>query len=160
MSEIERKLDAVMRAIAGATTSDRNAATQEIRTYLESGGSHGGAETDVQTEIERLLLELGVPCRIKGYDYLLAAIGVAVENPQSAQAVIKELYHPVAKSFQSTPARVERGIRHAIETGWDRCDSAVTTAYFGNTVSPLKGKPTNSEFITQVAKIVRRRVGK
>ena len=160
MSEIERKLDAVMRAIAGATTSDRDAATKEIRTYLESGGSHGGAETDVQTEIERLLLELGAPCNIKGYGYLITAISMVIASPDQIHTVTKGLYCDVAKAHGTTASRAERGIRHAIEVAWDRMDPDTAEAYFGNTVSPLKGKPTNSEFIARIAQIIRRRVGK
>lgn len=46
---------------------------------------------------------------------------------------------------------VERAIRHAIEVAWDRGDVDVLQRYFGYTVSGLKGKPTNSEFIAMIA---------
>lgn len=66
-------------------------------------------------------------------------------------AVTKVLYPEVAKKFGTTPSRVERAIRHAIEVAWDRGDIEVLQKFFGYTVSNIKGKPTNSEFIAMIA---------
>ena len=66
-------------------------------------------------------------------------------------AVTKVLYPAVAKKFGTTPSRVERAIRHAIEVAWDRGDIETLQKYFGYTVSNIKGKPTNSEFIAMIA---------
>ena len=105
--------------------------------------------------IRRILLELGVPNSIKGHALLVCAIRMVSENPSIAERITKELYPEVAKRFGDTPSRTERAIRHAIEASFDRCDIRVIERYFGNTVSPKKGRPTNSEFITRLADVVR-----
>ena len=79
----------------------------------------------------------------------------ALSSPQAgckhANAITKVLYPQVAKTFQTTPSRVERAIRHAIEVAWDRGDLDTLQRFFGYTVSNTKGKPTNSEFIALIA---------
>lgn len=95
--------------------------------------------------------ELGVPAHIKGYQYLREAIMIAVDDMDVINAVTKVLYPEVAKRFSTTPSRVERAIRHAIEVAWDRGDLETLQKYFGYTVSNSKGKPTNSEFIAMIA---------
>ncbi len=79
---------------------------------------------------------------------LLAAPAWAVRH---TNAITKVLYPQVAKTFQTTPSRVERAIRHAIEVAWDRGDLDTLQRFFGYTVSNTKGKPTNSEFIALIA---------
>ena len=98
-----------------------------------------------------IIHEIGVPAHIKGYQYLREAIIIAVENMEVINAVTKVLYPEVAKRFNTTASRVERAIRHAIEVAWDRGDLDVLQKYFGYTVSNVKGKPTNSEFIAMIA---------
>ena len=98
-----------------------------------------------------MIHEIGVPAHIKGYQYLREAILIAVEDMDVINAVTKALYPAVAKRFGTTPSRVERAIRHAIEVAWDRGDLEVLQKYFGYTVSNTKGKPTNSEFIAMIA---------
>ena len=95
--------------------------------------------------------EIGVPAHIKGYQYLREAIMIAVEDMDVINAVTKILYPEVAKRFSTTPSRVERAIRHAIEVAWDRGDLETLQKFFGYTVSNAKGKPTNSEFIAMIA---------
>lgn len=108
-----------------------------------------------EAAIKRMLLELGVPTHIKGYSRLACAIRIAVDEPAVAEAITKGLYPAVAKEFGDTPTRVERAIRHAVELSFERADFATIDRYFGNTVSLKKGKPTNSEFITRLADVVR-----
>ena len=76
---------------------------------------------------------------------------LAVGDMDIINAVTKVLYPTVAKKFDTTPSRVERAIRHAIEVAWDRGDIEVLQKFFGYTVSNIKGKPTNSEFIAMLA---------
>ena len=92
-----------------------------------------------------------MPAHIKGYQYLREAIIIAVKDMEVINAVTKVLYPAVAKRFNTTPSRVERAIRHAIEVAWDRGDLETLQKYFGYTVSNAKGKPTNSEFIALIA---------
>ena len=94
---------------------------------------------------------IGVPAHIKGYQYLREAIIIAVNDMDVINAITKVLYPQVAKTFQTTPSRVERAIRHAIEVAWDRGDLDTLQRFFGYTVSNTKGKPTNSEFIALIA---------
>ena len=98
-----------------------------------------------------IIHEIGVPAHIKGYQYLREAIIIAVNDMDVINAITKVLYPQVAKTFQTTPSRVERAIRHAIEVAWDRGDLDTLQRFFGYTVSNTKGKPTNSEFIALIA---------
>ena len=109
---------------------------------------HGAARKNLVTAV---IHEIGVPAHIKGYQYLREAILIAVEDMEVINAVTKVLYPEVAKRFATTPSRVERAIRHAIEVAWDRGDLETLQKYFGYTVSNSKGKPTNSEFIAMIA---------
>lgn len=115
-----------------------------------SGGSHC-AGANIEAMVTNIIHEIGVPAHIKGYQYLREAIIVAVEDMDVINAITKVLYPQVAKTFQTTPSRVERAIRHAIEVAWDRGDLDTLQRFFGYTVSNTKGKPTNSEFIALIA---------
>lgn len=101
--------------------------------------------------VTAIIHEIGVPAHIKGYQYLREAIMIAVQDMEVINAVTKVLYPEVAKRFNTTPSRVERAIRHAIEVAWDRGDLETLQKYFGYTVNSTKGKPTNSEFIAMIA---------
>ena len=105
----------------------------------------------IETMVTGIIHEIGVPAHIKGYQYLREAIIIAVEDMDVINAITKVLYPQVAKTFQTTPSRVERAIRHAIEVAWDRGDLDTLQRFFGYTVSNTKGKPTNSEFIALIA---------
>ena len=101
--------------------------------------------------VTAIIHEIGVPAHIKGYQYLREGIILTVRNMEVINAVTKVLYPEIAKRFGTTPSRVERAIRHAIEVAWDRGDLETLQSYFGYTVSGVKGKPTNSEFISMIA---------
>ena len=107
--------------------------------------------TSIESMVTGIIHEIGVPAHIKGYQYLREAIILAVEDMEVINAITKVLYPQVAKTFQTTPSRVERAIRHAIEVAWDRGDLDTLQRFFGYTVSNTKGKPTNSEFIALIA---------
>ena len=108
-------------------------------------------KTNIETMVTNIIHEIGVPAHIKGYQYLREAIIIAVDDMDVINAITKVLYPQVAKTFQTTPSRVERAIRHAIEVAWDRGDLDTLQSFFGYTVSNTKGKPTNSEFIALIA---------
>ena len=120
-------------------------ARQQQKPY---GRSH---EADVEAMVTSMIHEIGVPAHIKGYQYLREAIIIAVKDMEVINAITKVLYPQVAKTFATTPSRVERAIRHAIEVAWDRGDLETLQRFFGYTVSNTKGKPTNSEFIALIA---------
>lgn len=118
-------------------------------------------ENDLEIEITNLIHEVGVPAHIKGYHYLRDAITIVVNDMDILSAVTKELYPTIAKMNNTTPSRVERAIRHAIEVAWNRGRIETIDALFGYTVKNDKGKPTNSEFIAIIADKLRleRKVG-
>ena len=106
---------------------------------------------NLDMEVTTIIHEIGVPAHIKGYMYLREAILMVVERIDLLGAVTKELYPSVAVKFKTTPSRVERAIRHAIEVAWGRGNLEVINGLFGYTVNVDRGKPTNSEFIAMVA---------
>ena len=108
-------------------------------------------EADLEAVVTDIIHEIGVPAHIKGYQYLREAIILTIHDMDMINAVTKVLYPEVAKRFGTTPSRVERAIRHAIEVAWDRGDVETLQKFFGYTVSGIKGKPTNSEFIAMIA---------
>ena len=114
-------------------------------------GSKSPATPLLESRVTAVIHEIGVPAHIKGYQYLREAIMSAVHDMDVINAVTKVLYPEVAKHFGTTPSRVERAIRHAIEVAWDRGDLETLQKYFGYTVNSTKGKPTNSEFIAMIA---------
>jgi two-component system response regulator (stage 0 sporulation protein A) len=106
---------------------------------------------NLESMVTEIIHEIGVPAHIKGYLYLREAIMLAVGDMEIINAVTKVLYPTIAKKFNTTASRVERAIRHAIEVAWDRGDLDTLQSFFGYTVSNVKGKPTNSEFIAMIA---------
>ncbi len=107
--------------------------------------------SEMEISITRIMHQIGVPAHIKGYHYLRFAILTAIEDPSIINAITKQLYPHVAKHFETTPSRVERAIRHAIEVAWDRGNVDVLNSYFGYTIHNSRGKPTNSEFIAMIS---------
>ncbi len=112
---------------------------------------HRTDKASIESMVTSIIHEIGVPAHIKGYQYLREAIIIAVNDMDVINAITKVLYPQVAKAFSTTPSRVERAIRHAIEVAWDRGDLDTLQRFFGYTVSNTKGKPTNSEFIALIA---------
>ena len=104
-----------------------------------------------ERDIQNALVDLGTPPNILGFTYLTKAIIMVHENPDWIHRTTKTLYPEVANATGSTPARVERAIRHAIEVTWSRGDRELFTTMFGRTIAAYKGKPTNSEFIAMIA---------
>ena len=124
---------------------------EEIIRTDRSADRRKSEEPDIETMVTNVIHEIGVPAHIKGYQYLREAIIIAVGDMEVINAITKVLYPQVAKAFSTTPSRVERAIRHAIEVAWDRGDLDTLQRFFGYTVSNTKGKPTNSEFIALIA---------
>ena len=106
---------------------------------------------DIETQVTKIIHQIGVPAHIKGYQYLRTAILLTVNDSDIINSVTKILYPSVAKKYQTTTSRVERAIRHAIEVAWDRGDVDTLNSYFGYTIQNNRGKPTNSEFIAMIA---------
>jgi len=110
-----------------------------------------GKTINLETKVTGILHEIGVPAHIRGYHYMREAIIMAVEDIDVLNYITKELYPTIAKKSNTTPSRVERAIRHAIEVAWSRGKVDVIDQMFGYTINNHKGKPTNSEFIALIA---------
>ena len=126
---------------------------EEVRSVSlpQKAVARSNANGGIEAMVTSIIHEIGVPAHIKGYQYLREAIIIATQDMDVINAITKVLYPQVAKTFQTTPSRVERAIRHAIEVAWDRGDLDTLQRFFGYTVSNTKGKPTNSEFIALIA---------
>lgn len=112
-------------------------------------------ERNLESEVTTIIHEIGVPAHIKGYQYLREAIIMSVTDIEMLNSITKILYPTIAKKYQTTPSRVERAIRHAIEVAWSRGKMDTIDELFGYTINNGKGKPTNSEFIALIADKIR-----
>lgn len=128
----------------------RNRQSNYKSSYLDDSVSIPGIPS-MEEQVTKILHKIGVPAHIKGYQYLRTAILMVIEENELINSVTKILYPAVSKKYQTTPSRVERAIRHAIEVAWDRGDLDVLTSYFGYTIQSERGKPTNSEFIAMIS---------
>lgn len=152
---VEKQLDIITCILTAEKEEDRERAREALR-QMVSAETVPASTADSESIIAELLRDLGIASNIKGYRYTIKAVSIIVEEPDILDEITKGLYPRVAEQCQTTTSRVERAIRHAIETGWDRIDVDTAIRYFGNTVNPRKGKPTNSEFLARVSDIARK----
>lgn len=125
--------------------------THQNNNQVQESTYHTVDKNFLRKEITKLLHTLGMPTHVLGYEYSREAILIALGNKGILRSITKELYPAVAQAFNTTPTRVERAIRHAVELAWDRGDLDTLQKFFGFTVSSKKGKPTNSEFLSALA---------
>lgn len=119
--------------------------------YIDISDSNKKNEEALEALVTNLIHELGVPAHIKGYQYLREAILMVIKDIDIINQITKQLYPAIAAKYRTTPSRVERAIRHAIEVAWARGEQGTVESIFGYTISAAKGKPTNSEFIAMIA---------
>ena len=119
--------------------------------YIDISNISTNKEDNLEALVTNVIHEVGVPAHIKGYQYLREAIMMVVNDIDVINQITKCLYPQIARKFHTTPSRVERAIRHAIEVAWGRGQQDVVENIFGYTVSAAKGKPTNSEFIAMIS---------
>lgn len=130
----------------------KNYSNREIKpAYIELAPSEKKNGENLEALVTNVIHEIGVPAHIKGYQYLREAIMMVVSDIDIINQITKQLYPEIAHKYHTTPSRVERAIRHAIEVAWGRGEQTVVESIFGYTVSATKGKPTNSEFIAMIA---------
>ena len=126
--------------------------TREIKPqYIELSMDESKKEENLEALVTNIIHEVGVPAHIKGYQYLREAIMMVVNDIDVINQITKSLYPKIAAKYNTTPSRVERAIRHAIEVAWGRGQQEAVESIFGYTISASKGKPTNSEFIAMIA---------
>ena len=125
---------------------------REIKSqYIDISPANKRSEENIEALVTNVIHEIGVPAHIKGYQYLREAIIMVVSNIDMINQITKQLYPEIAEKYHTTPSRVERAIRHAIEVAWGRGQQDVVESIFGYTISAAKGKPTNSECIAMIA---------
>lgn len=129
-----------------------NFISREIKTqYIDISPEEKKNEENLEALVTNVIHEVGVPAHIKGYQYLREAIMMVVNDIDVINQITKSLYPQIARKYSTTPSRVERAIRHAIEVAWGRGQQEAVENIFGYTISASKGKPTNSEFIAMIA---------
>ncbi len=127
-----------------------NAPTSKSQ-YIDLKNMSSNKDDSIEALVTNIIHEVGVPAHIKGYQYLREAIIMVINDIDVINQITKCLYPQIAEKFHTTPSRVERAIRHAIEVAWGRGQQDVVENIFGYTVSAAKGKPTNSEFIAMIS---------
>ena len=128
---------------------------EQMRRAMNEGEESESESQSLEREVTAVIHEVGVPAHIKGYQYVREAIVIAVQDMDVINAVTKVLYPEVARRYNTTPSRVERAIRHAIEVAWSRGKMDTIDEMFGYTIHNGKGKPTNSEFIALITDRIR-----
>ncbi|RJG24064.1 sporulation transcription factor Spo0A [Paenibacillus thiaminolyticus] len=141
-----------IRQLAGvASTATVGSSTGSYMTSSKSNVVQLGKTKNLDANITSIIHEIGVPAHIKGYQYLREAITMVYNNIEILGSITKTLYPAIAEKYKTTPSRVERAIRHAIEVAWTRGNIDSISRLFGYTINISKSKPTNSEFIAMVA---------
>ena len=157
MSILELQVDALMRLCTAEKESDRAKVRCEVRKLMEQKRP-GFGSTDPEYLTRQLLLELGAPDHLQGHPYVVEGILLVVEDRTYIDSITFGLYPQLAVKFDTTASRVERAIRHLIEVTWARGDWTTLNRYFGGTINPEKGKPTNGEFIARLSNVVKQRM--
>ena len=111
--------------------------------------------SELEEEVDRILTMLQVPSHFKGYNYLKDAILMTIKEPGLVNEMTKKLYPLIAEHHGIQIQRVERSMRFAIETAWNRGDVNILHELFGYCVDDRKGKPTNASFIAKISDKIR-----
>lgn len=158
MNNLEKKIDLLVSLALAEDDETRESLKGALFRAVMSEDATTPRSHTVKSEVCALMQEIGVRSSLRGYDAVVLAVCLVVNDPNLRYGITTNLYPAVAKEIGSSSIRVERCIRHAIETAWDGGDLEVFEKYFGNTVSRHRGKPTNSEFISQMAHHIRQRL--
>ena len=156
MGILEMQVEALMRLCTAKDEETKEQARAEVLHLLR--GRTAPSEAEPETILRQILLELGAPDHLLGHPYVVQGVLLVIHDRMYINNITFGLYPQLAARFDTTAARVERAIRHLVEVTWSRGDMQVLARYFGNTVSPEKGKPTNGEFIARLANVVKLRM--
>lgn len=152
MTKTDMKIDALIECILAKSDAEYKAARKKLQALCDGSVT---IKRDAETVIRELLLELGAPDHLVGHPYTVQDILLVVQDRKYIDNITFGLYPALSVMFDTTASRVERAIRHLIEIVFTRCDYDVINQYFGNSIHPDKGKPTNGEFIARMANIVK-----
>lgn len=145
-------LNCLMNVVLAANPGERKEAMEELERLRTRQVL---TQKDPEMIVRDLLLEMAAPEHQIGHEYTVRAILLCAESRKWIDNITFGLYPQLAVEFDTTASRVERAIRHVIETIWDRAAYNSLNKYFGNSVKPDKGKPTNGEFLARMANIVK-----
>lgn len=151
MYNLEDKVDALMQLCAAQPGTEQEKARRLVRGIA---AQYLPETMNTEALVRRLLLELGAPDHLLGHAYTVLAVRLVVQDEMYIHSITFGLYPQVAAAYHTTAARVERGIRSLVEVTWERGSLDAQERYFGSTISPERGKPTNAEFIARLANIV------
>lgn len=156
MTNLEERVKALTICILTDDPKERASAKANLLQLMNDPVSE--KPIDAETIVREILLELGAPEHLKGHVYVIDAILLALENRAYLDSLTLALYPTIADKHNTIASRVERGIRHMIDTTWMRGDVDVLHKYFGNTINANKGKPTNGEFIARITNVIKHRM--
>lgn len=158
MNSIEERVDLLTRLALAGTEEERHLILERLEkvAYTHRDCSET-TKVSPQLAVEDILLELGVPCNLSGYEFIVECVCELIKDSALRGKVTSALYPKIARIRNTTAAAVERNVRHAIEVVWDRGDVEALHKYFGHTVLRTTGKPTNSQFLWQLCTILKRR---
>ena len=109
------------------------------------------SQRNLDEKLANIFISVGIPAHIKGYQFLREAIKMAIDSPEIINSITKKLYPSIANKFETSPSKVERAIRHAIEVAWNRGKIENINNIFGIKIYTANDKPTNGEFIALLA---------
>lgn len=155
MSLIEQKINTIARMLLSQDEASREQAREELEQLIRAPETQ--PEPDCTALIHQLLAEIGVPSGLSGHAYLADSISAAVNDPLVLDGITKPggLYEAIGARYGKSPTITERGIRNCIETAWMKGDSEAQAKYFGTTLKSKTLFPSNRNFISRMANIVR-----
>lgn len=122
-----------------------------IKDFYKTYDMPTNAKGDALFKVSEILHNLGIPSHIRGYQYIRDGILMIYNNDKYVNFITKEIYPELALKYDTTPSRVERAIRHAIEISWERGDMDLMEDLFGHSVAFERSKPTNAEYLNTIA---------
>ena len=152
MNNFDARLNALCSVVTAETPEDRELAIAVLKKAMKSNTIRANDPEDICRDV---FLALGCPDHLIGYEMTVTGILMCLENREYIDKISRAFYPDLAAQFNTTPSRVERAMRHLIEVTWTRGDMETLHHYFGNTISPDRGKPTNSEFIARMVNIIK-----
>lgn len=139
--------------IMAELTSFSSVASVSFSRDMRIGDMDFGVEAEETAEtVQTILRKMGISPSLKGYTYLIDAINYILESNETNISITKYIYPFIAKKYMSSSSKIERSVRHAIESAWKSGNQSAFEHYLGFT--PVK-KPTNAKFVNSIAEYIR-----
>lgn len=105
----------------------------------------------IDKKIMDIFLSIGISAHLQGYHYLRESIKLVMAHPDYISSITKLMYPSIADRFDTTPCRVERAIRHALDVSFNKGKMIRLNDILGLRILGKDEKPTNSEFVALIA---------